>query len=368
MVIYYIVLIFILITGLYFFLISKSDRKKAFLWATFSCLFVLMAIRAESVGTDIYIYRGKFQIIAAADTWQAITAAVDNAPVYCLLNKIVSYVGDYRLMLIVIALIVLSSVAIYIYNFSDNVVISTYCFVILFFYLHAFNISRQFLAIALSLLALCFRKEKKYVPCIIFFLLAVGVHSLAAISLPLLIIDREHITTKKFIIYMAVATVGVLVFSFGFSTIVNLFCAVFPRYRVYLGGGRYTYTDQSSGAIVFLALFYFLVSVMATVIQSNKLKKIHLDGEDRSHLRYLTIAVTVGALMGMLNGGFKMMARALYFYQIHAICLIPNAFGKLRRYPFYYFVYYLLLLILLVPFTICLLRNHSGVVPYTAMW
>ncbi len=368
MVIYYIVLICVLIAGLLFYRISKVGGEKVFLRVSFSFLFILMAVRAESVGQDIYIYRGKFQIIAEADTLQTIIAAVDNAPVYCLLSKIVSYFGDYRLMLIVTAFIILGSVAVYIYHFSDNVVISTYCFVALYFYLTSWNISRQFLAIALFLLALCFRKDKKYVPCIIFFLLAVGVHSLAAIALPLLIIDREHITTKKFIAYMTAASAGVLVASVGFSLAVSLFSILFPRYQVYLGGGQHAYTDQSSGAIVVLALFYFLVAVMSVVIQSNRLKGNLLEDDERSHLRYLIIAVTVGALMGMLNGSFEAMARALYFYQIHTICLIPNAFGRLRQYRFYYPLYYGLLLILLVPFTICLLRNHSSVVPYIPMW
>ena len=368
MAIYYIALIYILIAGLFFCHVLKTEGKKAFLWTSFSFLFVLMAIRAETVGRDIYIYRAKFRIIAAADTWQTITEAVDNAPVYCLLNKIVSYIGDYRLMLIVTAFIILSSVAIYIYHFSDNVVISTYCFVALFFYLHAFNISRQFLAIALFLLSLCFRKEKRYVICAVFFFLAVGVHSLTVIALPLLIIDREHITTKKFVAYMAVTCVVVLVFGVGFSQVISPFSMVFPRYQIYLQSGKTSVYNQSSGAIVFLALFYFLVAVLAAVIQSNLLSRNHLEDDARSHLRYLIIAVTAGALMGLLNGNFEAMTRALYFYQIHTICLIPNAFGKLRQYRFYYPLYYGLLLILLVPFTICLLRNHSGVVPYTSMW
>ena len=335
---------------------------------SFSVLFFLMAFRAETMGTDAAAYHRVFNKIAKANDLSGILKGVDSAPVYCLLAKLVSCVGDYRLMLIVTALIVLSSAAIYIYNFSDNAVISTYCFVVLYFYLSSWNISRQFLAIALFLLALCFRKERKYVPCVILSLLAVGVHSLAAIALPLLIIEREHLTTKKFTGYMTAATAGVLIISFGFSTMVNLFCAVFPRYRVYLGGWRHTYTDRSSGAVVFLALFYFLVAVMAVLVQSNKLKRCHLEDDERSHLRYLTIAVTVGALMGMLKGNLEAMSRTLYFYQIHAICLIPNAFGQLRRYPFYYPLYYGLLLILLVPFTICLRKNFGEVVPYTLMW
>jgi hypothetical protein len=368
LIIYYILLVYILISGIPLCRRTSDRAKKTYLVMAFSVLFCLMAFRAETMGTDVANYHRVFNKIAKSNDLIGVFKGVDGAPIYCVLAKLVSYAGDYRLMLIVTAFIILSSVAIYIYNFSDNAVISTYCFVVLYFYLTSWNISRQFLAVALSLLALCFRKDKKYVLSIILFLLAVGIHSLTAIALLLLIIDREHITKKKFIIYMTAATVGVFVLSFGFSTIVNLFCLVFPRYRMYLGGGQHTYTDQSRGAIVFLALFYFFVAVMAVVIQSNLLKENHLDDDERSHLRYLIIAVTAGALMGMLNGSFEAMARALHFYQIHTICLIPNAFGKLRRYPFYYFVYYLLLLILLVPFTICLMRNFGEVVPYTTMW
>ena len=368
MIIYYILLIYILIMGIPFCRVTSARGKKTYLVMAFSVLFFLMAFRAETMGVDVSIYHRSFNKIAKANGLNEVLKGVDSAPVYCLLAKLVSCVGDYRLMLIVTAFIILGSAAVYVYNFSDNAVISTYCFVVLYYYLTSWNISRQFLAIALFLLALCFRKDRKYVPCVILFLLAVGIHSLAAIALPMLIIDRERLTTKKFTVYMTAATAGVLIFSFGLSTIVNLFCALFPRYRVYLGGGPHTYTDRSSGAVVFLALFYFLVAVMAVVIQSNKLKRCHLEDDERSHLRYLIIAVTVGGLMGMLNGSFEAMARALHFYQIHAICLIPNAFGKLRRYPFYYPLYYGLLLILLVPFTIQLQRNHGNVVPYTLMW
>ena len=368
MIIYYILLFLILILGVPFCRMKSDQAKKVYLFLSFSALFFLMAFRAEKMGVDVETYHRVFNNIAAADGITEILDGVDGAPVYCLLAKLVSYIGDYRLMLIVTAFIILGSAAVYIYHFSDNAVISTYCFVVLYFYLTSWNISRQFLAVALTLLALCFRKEKKYVPCLVFFLLAVGFHSLTAVAVPLLLMDREHITPKKFAAYMVVASAGVLVVSVGISQAASLFARWFPRYQMYLGGGRHTYTDQSRGAVVFLALFYFLVVAMSVLIQNNKLKKIRLDSKERSHLCYLIIAVTAGALMGMLNGTAEAMSRVLQFYQIHVICLIPNTFGKLRRYTFFYVVYYGLLLILLVPFTIRLLRNHSGVVPYAPMW
>ncbi len=368
LIIYYVVLVCILILGALFYRTHNTLSKKVFLWLSFLLLFLLMAVRAETVGRDIHIYREKFQIIAAADTWKDITETVENAPVYGLLCKLVSCFGDYRLMLIVTAFIITGSVAVYIYNFSDNAVISVYCYVALFFYLHTYNISRQFLAIALFLLALCLRNKRKYILCAVCFLLALGIHSLTAIALPLLIINRERITTKKFAVLMVATASAVLVFSVGLSQVVNHFAALFPRYNVYLGGGRHTYTDESSGSIVFLALFYLLVAIMALILQSNLIKGVHIKDEERSRLRWLIIVVTAGALMGIFSGKLEAMARVLYFYQIHAICLIPNAFGKFRRDRAYYPAYFILMLILLVPFTICLTKNFGEVVPYITMW
>ena len=59
-------------------------------------LFLLMAMRSETVGTDLYIYRNKFELISVAKSWRDVTSVVDNAPVYCLLNKLVSYIRNYR--------------------------------------------------------------------------------------------------------------------------------------------------------------------------------------------------------------------------------------------------------------------------------
>ncbi|NCB92490.1 MAG: EpsG family protein [Clostridia bacterium] len=368
MIIYYIVLIVILILGLLFYRNSEDWAKKLYLLLSFSGLFLLMAVRAETVGRDIHIYRDKFQIIATADTWKEIMEAVDNAWAYCLLNKAVSMFGDFRLMMIVTAFIILVSIAVYIYYFSDNVVISTYCFVVLFFYLHTYNLSRQFLAIALILLALCFRCRKRYILCGFLFLLAVGIHSTAIFALPLLVINRERITVKKMAIYMMAFTVLSILLTVGFSRVVSVFALIFPRYQFYLQGGEFSIYNQSSGAVVLLALFYLLVAAMAVVIQSNILNGIDLEFMDQSRMRYLIIAVTVGGMMGILSGSNQAMTRMLYFYQIHTICLIPNAFGKLQQYRFYYPLYYGLLLLLLVPFTICLLRNFGYVVPYISLW
>ena len=270
--------------------------------------------------------------------------------------------------MVVIAFIILFSVAFYIYHFSENVVISTYCFVVLFFYLHTYNISRQFLAIALYLLSLCFRKERKFILCVIFFLLALGVHSTAFIVLPSLLLNRDQITSKKFAIYMLVASIGVFLYFISFDRIINLFVSIFPRYQFYLQSGRFNVLNESSGSVIFLSLFYLLVVALAVIIQSNKLSDVSLNFKDKSHLRFLIIFVWFGALMGTFGGGNEALTRVLYFYQIHIICLIPNTFSKLRRFRFYYPLYYGLMMILLVPFTIPLSRNFGGVVPYITVW
>lgn len=368
MLIYYILLLYLLILGLLFYRHPGARVKKLFLFLAFAGLFLLMAVRSESVGTDVRAYGRIFRRIAVTDSLLDVIRVIENAPVYCLLCKAVSFFGDYRLMLVVTALITMSSVAVYIYIFSDNVFLSTYCFVSLYFYLHSFNISRQFLALALILLAVCFRKKERVALCATFFILAVGIHPLAILSTPLLIFHPDHVTSKKYIILMGVATVLIPLSVIGFAWIVSIFSSVFGKYQMYLTGGIHSVYDQSQGAGVYLALFYILVVAMAIVIQKEMVKGVHLKQEDRSQIYYFIITVLVGGMMGMLMGKNLAITRILYFYQIHVICLIPNVFCKLRRERFYYLMYFGLLLILLIPFAICLVRNHDSVVPYVSMW
>lgn len=368
MLIYFILLLYFSILGLLFAKHSSPSAKKFFLFLAFAGLFLLMAVRAETVGRDTRIYYNKFQIIAAADTWETVFAAVENAPVYCLLNKAVSYFGDYRLMMVVIAFITMSSVAVYIYHFSDNMFFSTYCFVTLYFYLFAFNGSRQFMGIALVLLSICFRKRKRKVLCVLFYLFALGIHSLSLVALPLLIFNSDRITSKKYMMGMAVTAVMMPLCLVGFSKFVSIFSSIFGRYAYYLTSDRYSVYNKSSGSIVLLAVFYLFVTAFAILAQRGMIKGIRPEGVEQSRMRYLIITMAVGSVGGILLGQYEAMARILYFYQIHAICLIPNVFCKLRQERFYYLYYLGLLLILLVPFTICLIKNFGDVVPYVPMW
>lgn len=368
MIIYYVILMFTLLLGLPIYKNKDYKLKILYLFCVFLMLFVVMAIRGDAVGTDIYIYDNKFNLISDSKDWNMIINIVPNAPVYCILNKIVSFFGGYRLYLVVTAAIILSSVAIYIYFFSKNVVFSVYSFMALFFYLHSFNISRQFMAIAFVLYALCFKKNNKFASSIFCFVLAIGIHSTSMFALPLILLNPNKISTKIFIILLSASNIVVVFLKVFFTPLINIFSLIFPRYQVYLNGGAFSVYNRSSGAVVFLGLFYLGIALFAIVLQTNLVSGIRMEDKERSQLRFLIFGVVMGGVIGIVGGSLEAMARVLYFYQIHAICLIPNIIDHFKRNKYCLLIYYSMILILLIPFTICLTRNFGEVVPYYTFW
>ena len=76
----------------------------------------------------------------------------------------------------------------------------------------------------------------------------------------------------------------------------------------------------------------------------------------------------MGAILGIAGGNNMALSRAIYYYQIHAIALVPNCLGLFKQYRIYWLIAYLLLFVLLIPMAICLQRNMGEVIPYQVMW
>ena len=370
MFIYYSILVPILLFGLPVIRRNSPTNRKVYLSAVFFVLFIIMAIRGEQVGTDVRTYGVFFSRIARSHDFSSYMNEVSSAPIYNLLNKTVSLVGDYRTFMVFSAATILFSTAVYIYHFSNNVVISTYCFVTLYGYLNSFNISRQFLGVAFILLALCERKKNNLAWCVAFAILAVGTHSISFIALPLLLINTRKIGDRFFRLGMYGSVAIAAFFAFLYNPMVNLFSLIFPRYQMYLLGGSatlsYSAFSESKGDSAYLSLFFALFIAAAIIVQAQIPKKIRLSQTEKSELRFLVIAVSIGVAIGFSGGRIMAVARSIHFFEIHAICLIPNTIGKFRKEKNLLFL--LLLIILIIPYALLLSRNYAGIAPYTTMW
>ena len=347
-----------------------TNQNKICLRINLLLLCVVLSIRDYSVGTDVSIYYNLFDHIDKSHDWLTIINIVSNAPIYSFLNKLISYLGGFRLLLIFEAVTLCIAVDKYTRDFSKSYILTIYCFISLFFYMHAFNLSRQFFSISFVLFAICFRRNRKKISSLIFFLLAIGIHSIAFIALPLLVLKPDEVKSRIFKFSIVFAVAGGLGIKFFLIPLINIFVSIFPRYSIYLGSSAVhnIFQETSSGANFWLNLFYLLVAIFAIIVQSNIFSDIHVPEKDAGLFRYLTFAVFMGAVLGIAGGNNMAITRAIYFYQIHAITLIPNCLNLFKRNRIYWLLMYFLLLILIIPMAICLQRNMGEVIPYQTIW
>jgi len=335
------------------------QRKKIYLLLSFGHMALLMGLRATSVGTDTANYVRMFFRIGTESSW---INAIESAPVYNLYNKILfCLIPQEQAFLMVTAIIICAAVAVFIYHFSDNVVISTYCYVALYFYFASFNISRQFMATAFLLYSVCLIKQDRRWSGWVMAILAVGIHNTAAVFLPFLLLREERITKRKTTFILAVIPILVIAIKVLFIPAVQLFAHIFPRYAMYINGvAIHSVSDQGQGNNMLLGFFY--VGVLAVSLFILYYKKEYLTKPHEQQLQLLTVISVVSVLAYLLLTKNLAVMRVQRYFEIYLICLIPAIVEPFRR--FRYLIYFLLIIVLLLPFLYLLNNNISGVVPY----
>jgi len=227
-------------------------------------------------------------------------------------------------------------------------------------YLSSFNITRQYLAVSLTLLAACLIDERKILNATIVMLLAIGIHNTALIMLPIIQLLRVKITPKIAFITVLGCILYFIIADPLMKYFIKIFIQIFPRYQEYLGRSEYSVFDIGRGDNIYLKLFYICFVVVAYYIFIKNRKTLDPLPDEVSKL---LLIVSIGLVLGMSNAANLALGRFFKYFEIYMCCFIPNMieyFGK-RKFVIYYWCY----LLLWIPYLICLSRNLSGVVPYS---
>lgn len=361
MYIYYILIFVLFFLGVLSNFSGATDKRKFYLWISFTCLFFIMGLRAPSVGTDNLNYSLQFLIMGKSKDFLNI---IPSAPVYTIYNKLLFMIFPFRQAIIILnSLIICVCTALFIYHFSDNVVFSTFCYVALYFYFSSFNITRQYVAVSIILVAACAVDDKKIYWAIVLCALATGIHNLAIVFCPFLFLLKSKINKTTILTIGLGCIIFAIVFSSLFDPVVNMFAKVFPRYSMYLEGGRHRVTDTSQGRNILLTLFYFAFIIFDFFYILVKPSKTT---ENYEHMKKILMISLIGATLGLVAANNLAISRVRTFFEIFMICLIPNTIKLFGRYKNIFYI--LCVLILMVPLTVRLSDNLSGVVPYKFFW
>src|SRR5699024_7747549 len=180
-------------------------------------LFFLSAFRDISIGTDTESYEGIFNRVLLGGQ------IVQEAGWYYFNKVVVLLGGDFRWVLILSSLLVITPIYRVSRRYSFNPCLSIFLFYSLYFYLQSFNIMRQIIAVSILLLFIPFLFDKKYFYFIICVCLASLFHTTALLALPFIFINRLKLNKKWWCVIVFLSFIfGVSLSSFLIDKVANL--------------------------------------------------------------------------------------------------------------------------------------------------
>lgn len=349
--------------GLLIFLTGDTNKKRiVFLIVSFLHLALLMGLRGESVGIDTAHYNNIFLGFGATD-W---SFNIRNWLYLWYCKLIFAIYPNPQIAIFINSFIICAGVAVFVYNFSKNVVISTYLYVSLVFYFFAMNGARQSMAMSFFLLSCCLIKRRRISSAVIVFILATGMHFTIIAVLPMMLIvylyTYKQLSNKFLIIFGIVVIFVYLLYSILILQFANLLVHIVPNYGFYLSPNSVHNIINTSLSLSnsLRALLYLLFVAVAIIIVFHQNKRRYYN-PDNNALSVCLIAVSIGAIL-VLASNNMLVARISEYYYIFNICLIPNIIERFRKEKYLFYS----VTIILFSTTLCFsfFNNSHGMIPY----
>lgn len=331
-----------------------TQKKKNWPILLFFAIYAfLLACRDITVGLDTTQYSVLFER-SAVTTWETIFSTIHQEGGYMVLNKVItSLQGDFRVFLIVVAVITAIPLAKLYFDESDNSMVSIALFLVLPVYLMNFSGIRQGLAISMGVWAFYMVKKKRLIPFILIVLLAMSFHTSAFILFPMY--PAYHMRFRKVHIFLF-APIYLLVFLFN----EQIFRFVVPL----LGSGYSELLGDltNTGAYTMLILFgVFLVYSFLAPAEEE------VDDETRGLRNLLLIAFAL-QMFAPLN---RLAMRLNYYYIVYIPVLMPRVTSRFKWVsPFLRDVINIVMIAFFIGyyFITALNTDAMGIYPYTPFW
>ena len=357
-------LIYVLIPFIIFFLgsftrLNNKKRKLSFLVATFTCLFLIMALRKPTIGTDTSLYIDIFNDLRR---YKFNSRFFGNKMMYLysIYNIIVGFIFPFEQGIVITnSLIICVLSGIFIYRICNkHIVSSTTFFVLLYCYFASFNIARQYIAILLVANAIYYLINKNVVkhPILKYLLIlcsAFFVHNTAIVGL--IILPLFFISKKDYLTYFVICFFVIL---FAVPIMPLIITKIFPDYSGYFEGtNQNEFVSRGRTAILYLTNLFF-VSLGTFLINKKKIN-------NESKLIFLICLFS--SCMSLVFNTNILVSRIISYFNIFMVAALPyvcDAFRSKSKIA----MSYILFLIYFLPFVIQLKGHYGGIYSYEFFW
>lgn len=294
---------------------ASRVRTAWYLAGTFLILFLLSALRAPSVGTDLPTYLQQFQAAGAPLATMLHASRFEWG--YLLFSKWIYILSANRVWFTTVTSgCILLPVALFVYRYSRLPWLSVCLFSNLLFFAMSMTAIRQYFALAILLCGLPLLRKNRLLFCLP-VLAASCFHVSALLFLLVPLFYSVSFTRRTVLLLLAVGT-GAFCFA---GEVIRLAATVFPRYALY------TVSTYSHGlrpfSFVKLALFgLILIFAWASGYDCQ------LTREHKPHIELLCGSLAL--LLALLEIQATVFDRAEDYFAIFFILLLPNILADIR--------------------------------------
>lgn len=286
-------------------------------WFVIIVTLVLFAgLRSPTVGTDTYGYIQRFMLLDLQNLyWNYGSMELGSKVLYF----IALLVSDWpNSILILFALITVTTYVTVIRRDSVNPAFSLFLFIALGYYLFVFNGARQAVAAAFYMLAISAMLRGKLRSYLLWTAVAALFHTSVIIALPLYFLFRRPFSIKV-LAYIAVAAGLVVLFS---SEVFSVFGEVNERYAAYL--------DREETGGLLISSFYIITTMVFIALRPS----VNIADRQRYDI-FLNLSVigTAVYIAILIAGLYVELTRVAFYFQISTMFLWPMAVNTIPSRP-----------------------------------
>lgn len=311
---------------------STPYRKRQEAFLCFFPLFLLTALRSNTIGVDTMAYYNAFNGLKNADSVLTAISSSSMEPGYVGLSYILAHLGaSYYVMQILISFFIYHSLSRFVYRYSDNVAMSVFVFLASNSAFGAMNVVRMWIVVAILLYSIESIQNKNIVRFILIIAIASLFHYSALLFIAMYPLCNCQLTrTKKMAIIVAC-----IIVSFAAGPFFTFVTNIIGRYGNYVTGARFNTKDNLSVKVSLMVnlCFYLFAVYMGLGEHSNARGKERMDAYvgdtiQISYISYVAMLLAVGiSIIGLSN---TMMGRTIHYFSVFMLILIPEAMNKIK--------------------------------------
>lgn len=339
MIIYWLMLIWMLLTGImwkfYYRVIIYNNgiyEKRANLvipLITFGLIIFIIGLRSGIADTGAYITF--FNSGPPSSIIEAFTKEVGKDRGFLIFTTFIKLFisNDFHVWLFIIALISGISIMVPLYKYSPLFELSAFLFVASCQFTWMLNGMRQFIAVSILFLCLKLIINKKWLPFILITILLSTIHGSALIMIPFYFIVQSKPWDKKILAI-------ILLFGFFFMFFDNFLSSMSGALESTQYNG---YTDTISG-ISGSSIYRLVIAIIPCILSLIKKDKISKMNDPVLNLCINMSIINACFYLLSTAGGGLFIGRMTIYFDVYNLLLYPLLFSKVygrRARPFFYY-------------------------------